>query len=219
MRALVAGDWNAPPTDPHRHRPRWIARKAGLAIRSAGPGTHGNIDYPMTDAELAGVRRLDRLGSDHQPVVWSASHRGRTLTMGTWNVGPDRDPAELAGRVRHLMRKLGVLCLQECSPGAAAAMRAAGLRVYGHGQQRVVVGPGVGVTAPRHHRLSSLGWPLDRAGTRRGPWHAPATATSITVGGWLWVCSVHLPNHERSRWHALAYAQAARRLVRKARRH
>jgi hypothetical protein len=213
--ALIAGDWNAAPDNPARHRPRWLARRAGLVIASAGPGSHGDIDYPMSDARLSDVRRGQRHGSDHQVVLWTASWPGHQLTMGSWNVLAGRNPHDVADSVAELMERRDVLCLQECGPELDRSMRAIGLRVFGHGPQLVVVRHGVPAAHPRHHRLSTLGWPLDRAGTPRGPWHRPAEASSVQVADSMRVWSVHLPNHERSRWHAAAYAQAVRRLARR----
>lgn len=211
---LLAGDWNASPLNSNPYRPRWLARHAGLRITTAGPGTFGDIDYALSDAHLQDVRRCARMGSDHQPVVMTVTWRDYLVMVGTWNLLAHRDPTEVGEEVDRLVwevANLDVLLVQECSEAYAAAIRRHGLIVEGQGEQRVVVRPDVAHGHVRHHRLSTLGWPLIPGGQA---WHKPATATSLRVAGWLRVVAVHLPNHERTRWHALAYRQAATRLAR-----
>lgn len=203
---LIGGDWNARRTNPDKYRPRWLARRAALTIPEAADG----IDYVMTDARVFDFRRLPRMGSDHQPKVMRVWWRGHGLNLGTWNLLVKRRPATVAAEVAELFdaAHLDVLLVQEIGPGYTEAIRATGLLVVGEGQQRVVLRPGVSHVGVRHHRLSRAGWPVSG-----GRWHAPATATSVRVAGWLRVVSVHLPNYERSRWHRLAYRQGAVRLA------
>jgi hypothetical protein len=207
----IGGDWNARRTNPDKYRPRWLARTTRLVIPDGADG----IDYVMSDATVTDVRRLPRRGSDHQPKVMRVEWSGHDLMLGTWNLLVKRDPDVVAAEVVAVCddAQLDVLLVQEVGPGYASAIRRQGLIVVGEGQQRIVVRPGVSHTGVRHHRLSRAGWPVSG-----GRWHAPATATSCRVAGWLRVVSVHLPNYERSRWHDLAYRQCATRLGRYTRR-
>lgn len=213
---LIGGDWNAHPADRHRHRPAWIADQADLTIIHAGSGPFGNIDYALTDA--FGARSLGRggkHGSDHGFVGWTTINvAGHHVRGGTWNVHADgREPSTVAAAVDELVTgyRLDYLLLQEANGGVRAAIRRLGYTVVGEDDS-----PGAGANCvvsvepaadPRLHRLSTTGWPL----TPR-KWHPPVWSWSARVRGTR-VASVHLPNFERSPFHTLAYAQAARRIV------
>lgn len=217
-----AGDWNAPPGDLDRYRPAWLARRLDLSLVSAGRGTYGDIDYPMSSAQLARVRRGDRYGSDHQAVLFTVHDRatGVTLKGGTWNMLHDRDPVVVAAELLKLMddHKLEFVCLQEATQ-YHRAVRATGTMLVafddarGVGETAIAVKATVTVSRTATHRLSRLGWPL-----RPDLWHAPVYTTTALLDGWLRVYSVHLPNHERGPWHAMAYRQAMRRLRRRLKR-
>lgn len=213
---MLAGDWNAPPRDRDRYRPRWLARKAKLAIHSPGRGAMGEVDYPITDAQVERVRRVDKMGSDHQPVLFTVRHGGKLLRGGCWNVLHRRDPELVAMEVAQLFHvaALDFLAVQE-GTGYHKPIAAIGLVVVGDNSDPskasnyVVVRPGLPHTGPRVQRLSRRGWPLGPG----GKWHLPIYAVSTRVA-WLRVVSCHLPNHERGYWHNLAYRQGARRLRR-----
>lgn len=218
---LYAGDWNAQPWRTEPYRPKWVAAHAGLTLMTAGRGSHGDIDYPMSDAVLAHLDRHGRYGSDHQLVTFTVRRGVQLLRGGTWNCLHKRDPVAVAAAIVRIFEDhdLDFLCIQEAK-GYRRAIRLRGFnltpRLASKGSDETAV-----VTPHDIRTDHGTVWRLARFGFSLWPRpiiHAPPYAAVTTVDGWLRVASVHLPNFLRSADHNRASAQAGRRLVRRARR-
>lgn len=225
--ALV-GDWNATPRDRGRWSPAWLAKTTGLTLRSAGPGRHGDIDYPIADCHLVALERHPPPGgasrSDHDVVTFLASlPRQPDMVVGTWNLLHGRAPSTVALQVAGVLfaHDLDVLVCQEAAEYHRHLEAIPGYRLIAYEEPGamhnvILVRETLAVHRPRLVRLSPLGWRTVTGGT-----HAPLYATSVVVD-WLRVVCVHQPpsvNWKGGRIYGppmrvAAYAHAAGRLAR-----
>lgn len=195
----LLGDWNATPHDRGRWSPSWLAGRAGLTIRSAGPGRHGDIDYPMADCRLSSLERHAPPSdggsrSDHDVVTFVATHGRKSLVVGTWNLLYGRDAADVRVQVDWVLRVYGldVLVCQEAADyhrqlGSLPGYRLVAFDGYGKEHNVILVRDGLLVRGTRLVRTSPLGWRLVPKGT-----HAPLYSPSCVVE-WLRVVAVHMP--------------------------
>lgn len=201
-------------------------------IRSAGPGRHGDIDYPMGDCRLTQLMRHQPPAgpsrSDHDVITFEARLEGEpdALVIGTWNLLRDRDPRQVRVQVDHVLRtyEVDVLACQESAQYHAALASLPGYRLVafeGRGREHnvLLVRERLQVRRPRATRLSPRGWRVVTGGR-----HAPLYATSCVVS-WLRVVCVHQPPSVNWRrgviqgppMRVAAYAAASSRLARWAR--
>lgn len=215
--ALV-GDWNATPHDHGRWSPSWVATSSELHIESAGPGRHGDIDFPMADCPIHQLARHAPPGgvsrSDHDLItfVLYPPHKNTTagpgagmavsvpheqehaIRVGTWNLLYGRDPKVVAAQVRQVLasRDLDVLMLQEAADYHHALSNLAGWRLLayeGRGKAHNVMLVRDELPITRPRLVK-----LSPVGwwLVTGGRHAPLYATSCVVL-WCRLVDVHLP--------------------------